>query len=85
MSGISDRDFYFTPRDSTRLQQWQVTSKFPIRMMIIAVVVVVVVVVVVTKMMLNYVIHFTVPFCCGFCVSPTQANSVCLCSPMPWA
>lgn len=42
-------------------------------------------VVVMTKMILNYVIHFAVPFCCGFCVSPTQANSICLCSPMPWA
>ncbi len=24
MSGISDRDFYFSPRDSSRLLQWQV-------------------------------------------------------------
>jgi hypothetical protein len=28
MSGISDRDFYFTPRDSSRLQQWQVMRYF---------------------------------------------------------
>ena len=27
MSGASDRDFYFTPRDSSRLQQWQVMHR----------------------------------------------------------